>query len=92
MKNALQTIVELVASIFRLFSDKQLSKAWWVRVITENPEFTYYFGPFEGRAIAHQKLPGFVQDLQSESAHVSSSTVEWCNPPQLTIEGAHQPV
>lgn len=91
MKNSLLKIIQFIESFFRIFSDNQLSKAWWVRVKTENPEYTYYFGPFENRAIANQKLPGFVQDLQDESAHVSSSSVEWCNPPQLTIEGTHQP-
>jgi hypothetical protein len=92
MKNILRIFIEGVSALFRIFSDTQLSKSWWVRIQTGNPEYTYYFGPFERRAIAHQKLPGFIQDLRAESAHIIDSSVEWCNPPQLTIEGAHQPI
>jgi hypothetical protein len=91
MKNALQETLEWIVSLIQAFSEKQLNKAWWVRVKTERPEFTYYFGPFENRTLAQEKLPGFVEDLQIEQAEVSSATVEWCSPPQLTIQGNHQP-
>lgn len=92
MNNILQIFIRGIAAFFRLFSEKQRAKSWWVRITTTHPEYTYYFGPFERRAIAHQKLPGFVQDLQAENACIAYSGVEWCNPPQLTIEGTHQPV
>jgi hypothetical protein len=92
MQKIFQVFIGGIAGLFRIFSEQQLSKSWWVRVQTESPDYTYYFGPFERRAIAHQRLPGYVEDLQMERARVSRSSVEWCNPPELTIEGVHQPV
>lgn len=91
MKTTLQKILGLTISIVKAFSKKQLSKAWWVRITTENPEYTYYFGPFENRTLASSKLSGFVQDLEEEHAYVSSHSIEWCDPPQPTLEGIHQP-
>lgn len=90
MRNTLQGIFSWVTSFFR-FLEQQVDNAWWVRIQTENPEYTYYFGPFESRAIAQTKLSGFVDDLNDEQAQVSNCTVEWCAPSQVTIRGNHQP-
>jgi hypothetical protein len=93
--NALRGLLGFIISIFKTLSDRQMEKSWWVQVKTENPKYTYYFGPFESLKVARDKQPGFVEDLQAEQAEVSHAGVEWCNPPALTIEGAegvHQPV
>jgi hypothetical protein len=89
--NVLRGVFGFAISILKALSDRQLEKSWWVRIKTENPEYTYYFGPFESLKVAREKQPGFVEDLQAERAEVSQASIEWCNPPQLTIEGAHQP-
>jgi len=91
MKLILQTVLKWFTSFFQFF-ELQADKAWWIRIKTEDPNYIYYFGPFENRAIAQKKLPGFVEDLNDENAQVSSCTVEWCMPPQLTIQGGYQPV
>ena len=62
-------------------------KAWWVRINTEHPKYTYYFGPFFSRSTAQQKQPSFVEDLQAEQAVVAEAAIEWCAPEQITIPG-----
>lgn len=91
MKSTFQKILHWITSFFQFF-EQQVDHAWWVRITTENPEYTYYFGPFNSRAAAQDKLPGYVADLRGEKAQVSNCTVEWCTPPQLTIPGSHPPV
>lgn len=91
MKQALQGILHWATAFFRFF-EQQADKDWWVRIKAENPEYTYYFGPFKDREAAQEKLPGFVEDLHNEQAQISDCTVEWCTPPQPTIRGSHQPV
>ena len=86
-----QVIFDWLSSFFGLLKPGP-DRAWWVRIKTENPEYTYYFGPFENRAIARSKQPGFIEDLRTENAVVSHCTVERCAPPQPTIPGHHQPV
>ena len=90
MNQTLQGVVRWITAFFKFFEQKADSQ-WWVRIKAESPEYTYYFGPFETREIAQEKLPGFVEDLHNEAAHISDCTVEFCTPPQPTIRGNHQP-
>lgn len=89
--NALRGVLSLFVAILKAISPDQADKAWWVRIKAENPEYTYYFGPFQVMQSAEAKLPGFIEDLQAENAKVSQSRVLWCNPPKVTIEGNHLP-
>jgi Domain of unknown function (DUF1816) len=61
-------------------------QAWWVEVSTTQPRCTYYFGPFADRQQAGQARQGYVEDLESESAHIIQTKIERCKPAQLTIE------
>ncbi len=89
--NTLKGALELFITIFKRLSPEGLESAWWVRIKTEDPEYTYYFGPFQDMKSAEAELQGYVEDLQSENANVSQSNVLWCHPPEITIEGTHVP-
>ena len=54
MKLILQTVLKWFTSFFQFF-ELQADKAWWIRIKTEDPNYIYYFGPFENRAIAQKK-------------------------------------
>ena len=41
--------------------------AWWARVQTENPNVTYWFGPFLTRRSLKGSLKQFIVDLNDES-------------------------
>ncbi len=43
-----------------------LGIAWWARVDTNNPEGTYWFGPFLTKRSLIGKLPLFIDDLTTE--------------------------
>jgi len=63
-----------------------LGQAWWVEVSTAQPRCTYYFGPFADFLQASQASPGYIEDLESESAQVVQTKIERCKPARLTIE------
>ena len=41
--------------------------AWWAKVETNQPDVTYWFGPFLTRRSLKVRLTGFVEDLNCES-------------------------
>ena len=41
--------------------------AWWAKVETNQPDVTYWFGPFLPRRSLKVRLYGFVDDLSAES-------------------------
>ncbi len=63
-----------------------LGLAWWVKVTTQDPKCTYYFGPFLSAQAAQEALPGYVEDLEAEQAQGIVAELKRCKPTQLTIE------
>ncbi len=63
-----------------------LGQAWWVEVLTTQPQCTYYFGPFAEAGEATEAISGYVEDLQAESAQGIKTQVKRCHPNRLTIE------
>lgn len=59
--------------------------AYWVKIDTQSPMCTYYFGPFSSQEEAETSAPGYVEDLKGESAQNIQVTVKRCKPTQLTI-------
>lgn len=59
--------------------------AWWVKVKTDSPNCTYYFGPFLNRREAKNEEPGYLEDLQFEGAQGISVSIERCKPTTLTV-------
>jgi preprotein translocase subunit SecG len=58
---------------------------WWVKIDTQMPRCTYYFGPFDNLKEAQQTQPGFVEDLEKEGATGIMVLVSQCDPQTLTI-------
>jgi hypothetical protein len=61
--------------------------AWWVEVVTDEPHYTYYFGPFVLATSAHAAKAGYVEDLEKEGAKGIRVTVRQCKPSSLTVPG-----
>ena len=66
-----------------VFSAKNLQ--WWIKVDTQIPVCTYYFGPFDSMQEAESNHQDYLQDLQAEGAEGISSVIQKCSPKQLTI-------
>jgi Domain of unknown function (DUF1816) len=62
-----------------------LGQAWWVKILTTQPECTYYFGPFASINEANTAMPGYVEDLESELAQGIQTYIKRCKPSILTI-------
>jgi Domain of unknown function (DUF1816) len=80
-----KSILEKLEYLWTSFLDR-LGRAWWVEVSTAQPRFTYYFGPFAAARSAESAAPGYIEDLQEESAQDIRSTIKRCKPGQLTVE------
>ena len=63
-----------------------IGQAWWVKITTELPNCTYYFGPFATGNEADAAKAGYVEDLESESATGICVLIERCKPAHLTID------
>ncbi len=59
--------------------------AWWVKVKTDSPHCTYYFGPFLNRRQAENEKPGYLEDLQFEGAQGIEASTKRCKPTKLTV-------
>lgn len=62
-----------------------LGLAYWVEIITEIPQCTYYFGPFVSQKSARASYGGYLEDLRSEGAQEIQVIVKRCRPSDLTI-------
>jgi Domain of unknown function (DUF1816) len=60
--------------------------AWWIEIVTERPNCTYYFGPFASEKEAKAHKSGYVEDLESEASEGIRVQIERCKPSQITID------
>ncbi len=63
-----------------------LGLAWWVKIVTDRPSCTYYFGPFASAAEAKIHKSGYAEDLEDEAAEGIQISIERAKPAQLTID------
>lgn len=70
-----------LVSIF-LYSARQ---PWWIKIDSQSPLCTYYFGPFHSQAEALSHQEGYLQDLYDEGAQGITLIIERTYPKQLTI-------
>ena len=64
-----------------------IGRAWWVKITTEQPNCTYYFGPFATGNEADAAQAGYVEDLEGEFAtDIRVSIEQRCQPTYLTID------
>ena len=75
------------ASQFQHFISRYLRKKWWIKIKTEIPNCTYYFGPFNQKAEAKKSQVGYLDDLITEGAREIRVDIEKVHPQYLTIDG-----
>ncbi len=59
--------------------------AYWVKIDTERPCCTYYFGPFIKAKEAEAAKIGYIEDLKQEGALGITVTIDHFKPQELTI-------
>lgn len=70
--------------LLKLF--ETIGRAYWLEITTEQPECTYYFGPYLSRKEAIAAQPGFLEDLTNEGAQNIEVNLQRCRTPKdLTI-------
>ena len=58
---------------------------WWIKVVTDDPECTYSFGPYDSKSEAEAEQFGFIEDLKCENAIIVSQEVMRDKPTEYTI-------
>jgi hypothetical protein len=58
---------------------------WWIKIDTQSPSCTYYFGPFDSPEEARSHYQDYLLDLQTEGAEGITYSIEQARPQQLTI-------
>ena len=53
--------------MIRNFGNK-LGLAWWAKIETQNPNSTYWYGPFLTKSSLKGNLSAFINDLSNEGA------------------------
>ncbi len=74
-----------IANIWSNLLDR-LGLAWWVKITTQRPHCTYYFGPFASAGAADKSKGGYIEDLGNELAQGIEVKIERCQPIELTID------
>lgn len=59
--------------------------AWWVKIVTDSPRCTYYFGPFGSAEEAKTAQAGYMEDLEHEGAQGISVEIGRFKPNDLTV-------
>ena len=71
--------------MIRTFGNK-LGLAWWAKIETENPNVTYWYGPFLRKRNLEDKLFSFIKDLSDEgSTDIKHSVVRCKKEEPLTV-------
>ncbi len=74
-------MIELLSPIL-----KRLGWDYWVKIETDEPRCTYYFGPFDDRNEAQDASTGYIEDLKDEeAAGIQLSIGRMPTPTELTI-------
>lgn len=58
---------------------------WWVKIVTERPPCTYFFGPFASASEARDNQAGYIEDLEQEGATGIERLILQDRPQTLTI-------
>ena len=58
---------------------------WWVKILTNKPNYIYYFGVFDNYQEAESCKKGYIQDLEEEKAEIVDIEIEQCQPKQITV-------
>lgn len=74
----------IIASLLIGLGARPNTAPWWVKIVTEAPRCTYYFGPFTSAVEAQLIQTGYIEDLVQEGARVSSVLISQGQPQTLT--------
>jgi len=83
----LTRITDLQGSIklIRNFGNK-LGLAWWAKIETDQPNTTYWYGPFITKRSLKENIPSFLKDLSDEgSTNIKHSLVRCKKEEPLTV-------
>jgi len=71
--------------LIRNFGNK-LGLAWWAKIETENPNTTYWYGPFITKRSLNESISSFIKDLSDEgSTKIKYSLVRCKKEEPLTV-------
>lgn len=65
---------------------EKTQESWWVEIITEKPDCTYYFGPFVQAEEAQQAKQGYLADIEKARPQVITVKIKQCQPEALTVQ------
>ena len=65
---------------------------WWIKIVTNQPLYIYYFGVFNSYSEAVQHKDGYIEDLIEEGINIVNIKIQRCQPRQLTISVAATPL
>ena len=71
-------------AVFAAYLEK-MGIAWWIEIITNQPQCIYYFGPFSSSYDAQASSDGYIGDLEEEKAQIINVDIKRGQPNQLTI-------
>ena len=72
-------------NLIRNFGNK-LGLAWWAKIETNEPNVTYWFGPFITKRSLKENMPSFIKDLSDEgSKNIKHSLVRCKKEEPLTV-------
>ena len=71
--------------MIRNFGNK-LGLAWWAKIETEQPNVTYWFGPFITKRSLNENMSSFIKDLSEEGyENIKHSLVRCKKEEPLTV-------
>ena len=57
----------------------KLGLAWWAKIETEQPNTTYWYGPFITKRSLRENISSFIEDLSDEGFTNIKHTLVRCN-------------
>ena len=71
--------------MIRNFGNK-LGLAWWAKIETEQPNTTYWYGPFITKRSLKENMPSFIEDLSDEGfTNIKSNLIRCKKEEPLTV-------
>ena len=65
--------------------------SWWIKILTDNPMYVYYFGEFNHYWQAESSKNGYIQDLKGEKAEIVDVAIGKYEPKETTIPVVIEP-
>ena len=78
---------------FRKIMEEEIQEfGWWIKIVTIEPIYIYYFGAFESYNEAIKHKNGYIEDLTKEGSKIVNIGIQKCQPRELTISVAASPL